>query len=117
MRFLVDEMFSPAVAEHLTEAGHDAMHVSEVHLRAVPDSRIVAYAAEADRVVVTENAADFVPTVEERTAAGQVVPAVIIALRRNLPREAGALVAELASRLASWAEEHPAPYHHVHWLG
>jgi predicted nuclease of predicted toxin-antitoxin system len=117
VRFLVDEMFSPEVARHLSEADHDAVHVSDVDLRATADHRIVAYAAEEDRVVVTENAADYVPIIEARTAGGVPVPPVVIALRRNLPRQAGVLAAELARRLEVWAEEHPSPYRHVHWLG
>lgn len=117
MRFLVDEMFSPEVVRQLSESGHDAVHVGDVDLRATADRRIVAYAAEADRVVVTENAADYVPIIEARTAGGDPVPPVVIALRRNLPRQAGALAAELARRLDVWAEENPSPYRHVHWLG
>lgn len=117
MRFLVDEMISAEVARHLSEAGHDAVHVGDVDLRATADPRIVAYAAEEERVVVTENAADYVPIIEARTAGGEPVSPVVIALRRNLPRRAGALAAELARRLDVWAEEHPSPYRHVHWRG
>lgn len=117
MRLLVDEIFSPEVARHLSDAGHDAAYVSDVDLRATADHRIVAYAAEADRVVVTENAADYVPIIQARTAGGEPVLPVVIALRRNLPRMAGALAGELARRLDLCAEEHPSPYRHVHWLG
>jgi hypothetical protein len=58
--FLVDEMFSMAVAELLRETyGHDAVHVAEVGLRAADDSHVAARARAEDRAVVTENVADF----------------------------------------------------------
>lgn len=117
MRFLVDEMFSPHVAELLRDAGHDARHVSEIGLAAAEDVRILDLVVAQRRVVLTENAIDFVPLLDERTAAGASVTPVLIALKRNLPRAAGVLATELAERVGKWAERNPDPYHHVHWLG
>lgn len=45
-----------------------------------------------------------------------VPPHVMLALKRTLPADAGALANELANRLARWADHHPDPYRHVHWL-
>ncbi len=117
MRFLIDEMFSPDVAHQLRERGHDAVHVAELALRAVPDPDLLTVAATQARVVMTENAADFVPLLDARVAAGAEVTPVVIALKRNLPRGSGAVTNALATRLAAWAEETPDPYRHVHWLG
>lgn len=117
MRFLVDEMFGADVARRLTEAGHDAFHVHDVGLSGAADHDVLVRAVEDGLVVVTENAVDFVPLLEQRSAAGLPSTPVVIALKRGLPRGAGAMNGALADRLARWAEEHPDPYHHVHWLG
>lgn len=77
---------------------------------------MLARAAEDDSTVVTENAADFVPLLDARTAAGLPTPPAVIALERNLPAPAGAMHHALAEKLARWAKDHPTPYRHVHYL-
>lgn len=116
MRFLIDEMFSPQVADRLRDTGHDAVHVEDVTLTGAEDAHVLAYAADAQRVVVTENVADFVPLLDQRTALGLSVTPVVVALKRSLPSGAGALVYHLTQRLNWWAEKNPTPYRHVHWL-
>jgi predicted nuclease of predicted toxin-antitoxin system len=117
MRFLVDEMFGSEASSRLRDAGHDAIHVDELGLAGAEDREVLARAADEDRVVVTENAADFVPLLDARIAAGLTVPPVVIALKRSLPSGAAAMHRALAKRLAAWADQNPDPYRHVHWLG
>ena len=116
MRFLIDEMFSPRVAEHLAELGHEARHVRDLGLMGATDDEVLLHASVEDRVVVTENAADFVPLVDAAMQTGQTTPPVVLGLKRTLPSEAGAVANELARRLHRWAVDHPEPYRHVHWL-
>lgn len=116
MRFLIDEMFSPAVARHLTDLGHDARHVRDVGLAGRTDDEVFDRATAENRVVVTENAVDFVALLDAAVGAGALTPPVVLALKRTLPADAGAMANELAKRLARWADNHPDPYRHVHWL-
>jgi predicted nuclease of predicted toxin-antitoxin system len=116
VRFLIDEMFSPAVARHLTDRGHDAQHVSDLGLAGRTDDEVFERATVEDRVVVTENAVDFVALLDAAGSTGAVTPPVVLALKRTLPPDAGAMANELARRLARWADNHPDPYRHVHWL-
>jgi Domain of unknown function (DUF5615) len=116
VRFLIDEMFSPAVARTLTELGHDALHVRDLGLGGRTDDEVLDRATAEDRVVVTENAVDFVALLDTAAGAGLVTAPVVLALKRTLPTGAGAMAHELAKRLARWAENHPDPYRHVHWL-
>lgn len=116
MRFVIDEMFSPAVARQLRDMGHDSESVLDLGMAGAEDSRVLAHAAMDGSVLVTENAVDFVPLLDQRTAANEPVTPVVIALMRTLPRDAGALAHRLAIRLGKWAAEHRAPYPHVHWL-
>lgn len=116
MRFLIDEMFSAVVARHLTDLGHDARHVRDLGLAGHPDDEVFRQAIAEDRIVVTENAVDFVPLLDAAASAGVATPPVLLALKRTLPADAGATANQLARRLARWAGNHPDPYRHVHWL-
>jgi hypothetical protein len=59
---LLDEMFSPRLAESLQESGFDVVAVAgHPVLAAASDAHVAAWAAGADRRVVTENVGDFVP--------------------------------------------------------
>ena len=116
MRFLIDEMFSAAVARHLSDLGYDARHVRDLGLAGRTDDEVLAVATAHDRVVVTENAVDFVALLEAAASAGVLTPPVVLALKRTLPSNAGAMADELANRLARWAHDHPDPYRDVHWL-
>jgi predicted nuclease of predicted toxin-antitoxin system len=116
VRFLIDEMFSPDVASQLRDADHDAMHVSELGMQAAVDGDILTLAAAQARIVVTENASDFLPLLDARIAAGVDVTPVVIALKSNLPRGSGAMGRALATRLDAWAQGVTDPYHYVHWL-
>ena len=116
MRFLIDEMFSAAVARHLRDLGHDARHVRDLGLAGSTDDELLAVATAQDRVVVTENAVDFLALLDAAATAGVLTPPVVLARGRTLPPDAGAMANELANRLARWAHNHPDPYCHVHWL-
>jgi predicted nuclease of predicted toxin-antitoxin system len=79
--FLIDEMVPAAVALLLRETyGHDAVHVTEIGLRAAEDAQVAAAARAQGRAVVTGNAADF-------AAERDVV--LVFVLKKNLPAGGG----------------------------
>ncbi len=53
MRFLVDACLSPQVAQALTGAGNDAVHVRDYALQTAPDQQILDLARQEQRVLIT----------------------------------------------------------------
>lgn len=104
--FLIDEMFSMATAVALRDTyGHDAVHVTEVGLRAAEDAQVAVVARGEGRAVVTENVADF---------AAERDLVLVFVLKKNLPA-GGGQAAALAKILDRWAQDHPDPYLGPHW--
>ena len=52
-RFLIDNALSPRLAERLSAAGHDAVHVRDYRLQSAPDEEIFDRAAAERRVIVS----------------------------------------------------------------
>lgn len=99
-------MFPLATAVALRDVyGHDAVHVSEVGLRAADDTQLAASARAERRALVTENVVDFSP---ERDVV------LVFVLKKNLPAGGGQAPA-LAKILDRWAQQHPCPYPGPHW--
>jgi predicted nuclease of predicted toxin-antitoxin system len=53
VRFLIDNALSPMLAERLTNAEHDAVHVREYDMQAADDEQIFARAQQEQRVLVS----------------------------------------------------------------
>ncbi|MGH3276664.1 MAG: DUF5615 family PIN-like protein [Streptosporangiaceae bacterium] len=104
--FLVDEMLPVATAVLLRDShGHDAVHVTEIGLRAAEDTLVAAAARAERRAVVTENVSDF---------AAERDLVLVFALKKNLPA-GGGQAPVLAKILDRWAQDTPDPYLGHHW--
>lgn len=115
MRFLLDEMYGERVAELLCERGHDAVHVRSIGLGGASDADVLARAVDERRTVVTENASDFLPLLDQRQGAGVPTTPVLVALTAGRG-VGGALHARLADDIGAWAADNDDPYAHAHWL-
>jgi predicted nuclease of predicted toxin-antitoxin system len=107
-------MFPHAVAEEFRARDHDAVAVFELNLQGTPDEEVFDLAVNEDRVVVTENFADFAALVERRQATDEPCTPVVFVRKSSLPT-GGALAAHLAERLDGWAADNPDPYPGLHW--
>ena len=86
MRLLLDEMYPPALAAMLTEAGIDAITIIELGMTGTPDPDVFAYAVEDGRAVVTENVADFVAIAAQHSTTGAHHAGLLIALSNRFSR-------------------------------
>ena len=114
---LLDEMFSPAIADDLTTRGVDCRVVAaDPLLRALSDLEIFETALLEDRVIVTNNVPDFESLRRAREAAGGQVPGLIYTSDLTFPRTR-AYVSRLVSALEAAATGHAAAgYGGVLWL-
>jgi predicted nuclease of predicted toxin-antitoxin system len=81
VKFLVDECLTQDVPEHLTAAGHDAVHVRDLSLLGATDVVIMTAAVEGQRVVVSVDT-DFG---ELLAKSGDPLPSVILLRRHHDP--------------------------------
>ena len=98
-------MLPPRVAEHLHEAGHDAVTPADLGAHNLPDDVLVRIASTEGRVIVTENASDF----------AHVTTCTVVFVRKSWwPRST--LTFDLAAAVDRWAAAHPDPGPWSHWL-
>ncbi|MGI8607900.1 MAG: DUF5615 family PIN-like protein [Candidatus Dormibacteria bacterium] len=109
MRLLLDEHFSPTIAEQLRDHGHDVVALVELsHLRSRPDEDVLDYATAGGRAVVTENVVDFVLLHEAWRKRGDLHSGIVLSSSRRFPRTktgVGRLVSALADLLDQTTED------------
>jgi hypothetical protein len=89
LRLLLDEMYSPSLAEALRAADIDACAVMGLGLAGSSDPEVFAAATANGRTLLTENVADFTRISADHLGAGQHHPGILIALSSRFSRRAG----------------------------
>ena len=100
MKFLLDQNRSPRLAELLRNAGHDAVHTSELGLEQAEDDDVLDAAREQGRIVVSGDTDFGAPL----ALSGETSPSVILFRARNRP-SAEDQVAVILGYLADLADD------------
>jgi hypothetical protein len=88
LKLLLDEMYSPGLAEALRAADVDARTAVELGLAGSSDPEVFAAAIADGRTLLTENVADLTRISAEQLVAGRHHPGVLIALSSRFSRRA-----------------------------
>ena len=114
---LLDEMFSPRIADELALAGIDCRAVvADPVLRAQSDLEIFDSAVRDARILVTNNAPDFESLRRAREAAGGPVPGLVYTCDVTFPRTRAYLSRLVTALAAAAADRETARCGGVLWL-
>jgi hypothetical protein len=87
LELLLDEMFSPKIADALRERGRKVVAVAErADLRAMTDDDLYAWAAAQECWLLTENVKDFRPIMLRALQAGGATAGLLFTSGRTFPR-------------------------------
>lgn len=116
MKLLLDEMWTPRIAEALRRRGHTVVAVAErADLRTQPDEVIFEWARTGGWAIVTEDIAGFRDLAVAATAAGLDVPTLIFTSNRGWPRGGSSPIGRLGAALDALLREHT-DLEGEHWL-
>ena len=108
MKLLLDQHYSPRIAEQLRRLGHDVTSVEEQpELRGLPDRDVWSFAISERRAVVTEDVGHFGQIVKESALAAERHFGVVFTSPRSMPR-GRRTIGVFVDRLGSFLEAHPA---------
>ncbi len=110
MRLLLDEMYTPRIAEQLRARGHDAASIHDPDYRMLegePDAEVWAAAIADDRALVSENVQDFRRIEANALAPAEPVAPLIFTTDRQFPRGDPATLGRLVSALDALLAANP----------
>jgi len=119
LRLLLDEQFTPEIADQLSTQGYDASAVKgDLALEELDDEVLLALAADRGRALATNNVRHFVPLAIGWAARGEVHAGLIFTSDKSLPRSRGSIGLHV-ERLRELLDGHPADdalYGQTVWL-
>jgi len=109
VRLLLDEHYSPTIAEKLRALGHDVVSVKErPELVGKDDHSLFLVIVTEQRAILTENWPDFHNEMRQASAAGTTHYGVLFTSPRSLPRSRGT-IGRYVDVLDSFLKRHEAP--------
>lgn len=107
MKLLLDEHYSPRIAEQLRAQGHDVIAVAgEPALAGLGDRMLITAARRDGRALLTEDVGDFLPIASELARTGTRHAGIVLANPRRFPRSRDGM-ARLVEALHELLAAHP----------
>ena len=101
-------MHAPGIADSLTEESFDVVAVAaEPVLRGMTDEDLLTYATNHERVLVTENVADFMPLAAQWAGAGKAHAGLIFTNPRRFNRATLAYPGNVIAALREFLTRQP----------
>jgi NADPH-dependent 2,4-dienoyl-CoA reductase/sulfur reductase-like enzyme len=92
LRLLLDEHYSPLIAEQLRERGHEVVAIVErPDLTGRSDGELLSLMAAERRAILTENWSDFQRELQSAAAEDRTHYGIVFTSRRQLPRGKGTI--------------------------
>lgn len=120
MRLLLDEQYSPEIAEQLSRRGYDVVAVKgNRELEGMADEPLLRVATEQGRALLTNNVSDFAPLSRAWVSRGEQHMGLIFTSDESMPRARNTigLYIEKLSELLDASPEEEALRGRVAWLG
>lgn len=120
MRLLLDEQYSPEIAEQLRHRGYDVVAVKgSRELEGMEDEALLRSAAEQGRALLTNNVSDFAPLSPEWVSRGEHHMGLVFTSDESMPRSRKTigLYIEKLSELLDANPEEDALRGRAAWLG
>jgi len=111
VKLLLDEHYSPAIADQLQKREYDVLPVAErsrvehAHLHQRSDEELLIWARDEGRVLVTENVRDFMPLHQDFLARRDVHAGILFTSPRTFPRRTDAMDS-LITALRAFLDSH-----------
>jgi hypothetical protein len=107
LKFLLDEMYSAAIAKALRARRRDVVAVVEREvLRGVSDPELFEAAQTEGRAIVTENVRDFAPLASGYDARGEAHHGLVLVPPSKYPRANPRTVGKMVAALEALAGNH-----------
>lgn len=118
MKIALDHHYSRAIAERLREEGHDVVAAVECGWEQVDDETLLGLCEADQRVLVTNNVADFAVIVQRWVEQGRSHPGLIFTSDVSLPRTRATIgkYIELLTALLLNESNSPKWVDRIHWL-
>jgi predicted nuclease of predicted toxin-antitoxin system len=105
VRLLLDEMWTPAIAEQLRALGHDVEAVTtRSDLVKAADRALLAVARTEGRAIVTENIRDFRRWAAEAIAEGDGHAGIVLTVPSKYPRRGNRAIGRVVDALVDLLE-------------
>jgi hypothetical protein len=113
VKLVLDEHYSPAIAEQLRQWGYDVIPVTErveatlAELRRKPDEELLRWSHAEGRVLVTENIRDFMRLHHAFLERGELHSGLLFTSPSKFPRRSDT-IGLLVTALAEFMDQHDA---------
>ena len=118
MKLALDHHYSPLIAQHLRQLGHDVTTAAERGWEAEDDETLLQLCASEERALLTDNVADFAVIARRWQSEGRTHHGLIFTSDASLPRSRNT-IGRYVELLQAMHQQHPGSgslIDHTRWL-